>query len=110
MPDKNLKDPTKELTNLLQIEDTDDICPPWWPRLLFRLHIPMPRPWPGHGPVNYPPAIDNLMANLHIHTMSYLMKDENAAQQIRGVAEEQMVNAVKNLSKDHEKATKTRAA
>jgi putative SOS response-associated peptidase YedK len=73
------------LTNLLKIEDTDDICPPWWPRLLFRLHVPLPFPWPGPGPVNYPPAIDNLMANLHIHTMSYLMRDENAAQQIRGV-------------------------
>jgi hypothetical protein len=110
MPDKNLKDQTKELTNLLQIEDTDEICPPWWPRLLFRLHIPLPRPWPGPGPVNYPPAIDNLMANLHIHTMSYLMRDESAAQQIRGVAEEQMVNAVRNLSKDHDQARKTRAA
>ena len=108
MADKNLKDPTQELRNLLKFEDTDDICPPWWPRLLFRLHIPLP--WPGPGPVDYPPAIDNLMANLHIHTMSYLMRDENAAQQIRGVAEEQMVNAVRNLSKDHEKTTRTRAA
>ena len=50
------------------------------------------------------------MANLHIHTMSYLMKDEGAGQQIRDVAEDQMVQAVKNLSKDHEQARKRRAA
>jgi hypothetical protein len=88
----------------------EHLCTDWIDGYFFRLHVPLPFPWPGPGPVNYPPAIDNLMSNLHIHTMSYLMRDENAAQQIRTVAEEQMVNAVRNLSKDHEQAKEPRAA
>jgi hypothetical protein len=75
--------------------------PSWWPQLLWQLHGVR---GPGIGPINYPPAIDNLMANLHIHTMSYLMEDQQAAQQIRNLAEQQMTSAVKGLSRAHEQA------
>jgi hypothetical protein len=50
------------------------------------------------------------MANLHIHTMSYLMKDQTAAQQIRTATEEQIASAARNLSKDHEQARGKKAA
>jgi len=110
MLDQKLKAEAQTLMNLKEVQDFDDICPPWWPNLLWRLHVPSPPHWPGPGPVNYPPAIDNLMANLHIHTMSYLMRDQSVAQQIRGIAEQQMTNAVQNLSRDHEEARKAQAA
>ena len=89
----------------------DDIplCPEWWPLLLWRLHFPIGggRP-PVPNPVNYPPAINDLMAGLHIHTLSYLMKDQAAAQEIRTKAEQQMVHAAQNLSKSHAQAATSR--
>jgi hypothetical protein len=60
--------------------------------------------------VNDPRAIDNIMANLHIHTMSYLMKDQTAAQQMRTAAEEQIASAARSLSKDHEQAQRKKVA
>jgi hypothetical protein len=108
MPEQNQNIGRESLANLAKFEELDDLCPPWWPQLLWRLHVPVPRP--GPGPVNYPPAIDNIMANLHIHTMSYLMKDQNAAQQIRTATEEQIASAARNLSKDHEQARGKKAA
>jgi len=83
--------------------DETRTCPSWWPQLLWDLHF-QPRPWPGPGPVNYPPIIEHIMANLHVHTLSYLIMDQGAASQIRAVAEEQLKTAVKNLSTSHEKA------
>ncbi len=46
------------------------------------------------------------MSGLHIHTMSYLMRDQTAAQEIRKVAEQQLTYAVQNLHKFHEDAMK----
>ncbi|MGH7064909.1 MAG: hypothetical protein ACREET_12600 [Stellaceae bacterium] len=46
------------------------------------------------------------MANLHVHTMSYLMLDQNAAQQLRHSAEQQLVKSVAGLSKLHDQAVK----
>jgi|SRR5215204_104686 len=85
------------------------ICPDWWPRLLWNLHFQLrpKRPIPGGdpiGPVNYPPAVDDIMAGLHIHAMSYLMLDTDAAQEIRNVAERQLTNAVQNLHRRHQEA------
>lgn len=77
------------------------LCPPWWPRLLWDLHF-VPRPWPG--PVNYPPIMEDIMANLHIHTVSYLLLDQGVAQQIRSITEERLVDASRNLSKYHDQA------
>jgi hypothetical protein len=81
----------------------DDVphCLPWWPRLLWDLHF-LPRPWPG--PVPHPPAMEDILANLHIHAMSYQLLDQGAAQQIRSIAEERLVEAARNLSKHHDQA------
>jgi hypothetical protein len=42
------------------------------------------------------------MAILHIHTMSYMMLDQNTAQGIRNVAEKQLTTAVQSLLRRHE--------
>jgi len=83
-------------------------APAWWPQLLWQLHFPVVgrRPGPGPGPINFPPAIEDVMAGLHIHTMSYLLQDQNAGQQIRQIAEQRLVQAVQNLSKAHDEAAK----
>lgn len=85
------------------MSDNPPICPEWWPKLLWDLHF-IPRPFPGPNPVNYPPIIDDIMAGLHIHTMSYMMREQTAAQEIRKVAEQQLTFAVQNLHKFHEDA------
>lgn len=85
-------------------------APAWWPRLLWQLHFPINRPGGGPGPINFPPAIDDVMAGLHIHTMSYLLEDQNAAQQIRQITEQRLVQSVQNLSKAHDEAAKAAKA
>jgi hypothetical protein len=80
-------------------------APAWWPQLLWQLHFPIVK-GPGPGPINYPPAIDDIMAGLHIHTLSYLLRDQNVAQQIRSLAEQRLSHAVQNLSKSHEEAAR----
>ena len=53
--------------------DDVPLCPEWWPHMLWRLHFPLnvpPHPLP---PVNDPPIMNDILANLHIHTMSYLV-------------------------------------
>jgi hypothetical protein len=77
-------------------------APAWWPETLWQLHFPVQQPGSGPGPVNYPPAIDDIMAGLHIHTFSYLMDDQEAAQAIRTIAEEQLTRGVNNLTKAHD--------
>jgi hypothetical protein len=46
------------------------------------------------------------MAGLHIHTRSYLLADQNGAQQIRTATEQRLVQSVQNLSKAHEQVKK----
>jgi len=90
-------------------EPGDDICPPWWPRLIWWLHFrPWPGPEPGPNPVNYPPAIDDITASLAIHTLSYLLLDQKAAQSIRGQVEERIAMTAKQLSNLHDKSMKSR--
>ena len=79
-----------------------DICPPWWPKLLWQLHY-FPHP-PGVGPINYPPAIEDMMSALAIHTMSYMLLDQAQAQQIRDVAQARLVETAGQLSALHEAA------
>ena len=85
----------------------DDIplCPEWWPHMLWRLHFPLKIPHGGGpNPVNYPPAMNDILANLHIHTLSYLVEDKKAAQEMRVLAEKRLVDAVQNLSRAHDQA------
>jgi hypothetical protein len=83
--------------------DDTPTCPPWWPQLLWGLHF-HPRPWPGPGPINYPPIIEDIMASLHVHALSYLMIDQGAANQIRTVAERRLMHAAENLSTYHKES------
>jgi len=86
-------------------EPGDDICPPWWPQIIWSLHFPrVPHGGKPPPPVNYPPAIDDIMSSLAIHTFSYLMSDQKAAQNIRNVAEEKIAATAKQLSQLHNKA------
>lgn len=80
----------------------EPICPPWWPRILWDLHY-MPRPH-GPGPINYPPVVEDIMASLTIHTMSYLLLNQNDAQQLRTVVEKQLTYSVQNMSRLHDEA------
>jgi hypothetical protein len=48
--------------------------------------------------------MEDILANLHIHAMSYQLLDQGAAQQIRSIAEERLVEAARNLSKHHDQA------
>lgn len=83
----------------------DDICPPWWPQIIFDLHNwHWPKRWGPGNPVNYPPAIQDIMASLSIHTFSYLQLDQKAAQQVRTQAEHSIIETVKQLSQLHDKS------
>jgi hypothetical protein len=82
--------------------DDVPLCPEWWPRMLWHLHFPPRRPGPGPGPVNYPPALDSMLAAMLIHSASYMMLDKSAAQQIRSVAEQNLSRTAMSLSKLHE--------
>ena len=81
------------------------ICPEWWPLMLWKLHFPHPRPGPGPGPINFPIAIDDIMASLTIHSLSYMLMDKTAAQEVRNLAEKTIVDTAQNLSKLHATAT-----
>jgi hypothetical protein len=81
------------------------ICPEWWPLMLWKLHFPHPRPGPGPGPINFPIAIDDIMASLTIHSLSYMLMDKAAAQEVRNLAEKTIVDTAQNLSKLHANAT-----
>jgi hypothetical protein len=84
--------------------DDPPICPDWWPRMLWSLHFPPRRPGPGPGPINFPPAIDSMMATLLIHTSSYMLLDKAVAQQIRNQAEQTLSRTALSLSKLHEES------
>ncbi len=76
---------------------------PWWPVLLSDLHF-LPRPFPGPGPLNTPQAVEDIMASIAIHTMSYMWLDQQAAQQLRNMVEQELVKTVQNLSHLHDEA------
>jgi hypothetical protein len=85
------------------MDDDIPLCPEWWPHLLWRLHFPIKIPHIGPGnPVNYPAPINDILASLHIHTMSYLVEDKAAAQHMRDIAEKRIVELAGNLSNLHD--------
>src|SRR5262249_1796924 len=87
--------------------DDVPICPEWWPAMLWRLHFPPKRPGPGPGPINYPPAINSIMASLTIHTLTYMLLDKAAAQNVRDVAERTMSTTAQQLTKLHRDSVTT---
>jgi hypothetical protein len=84
--------------------DDVPICPDWWPRLIWRLHFPIkiPGPVPPPPPVNFPPEMDRIFQGLAIHTMTYSMADQKAAQAIRTQLEQTLSTSIKGLSKTHD--------
>src|ERR1700733_3166289 len=81
--------------------DEIPICPEWWPAMLWKLHFPTRRPGPSPGPINYPPAIDSIMASLTIHTLSYMLLDQDEAQKFRDLAEKNLSITTGDLSRYH---------
>jgi hypothetical protein len=81
-------------------------CPDWWPVMLWKLHFPPPRPGPGPGPINFPPALDSILAALTTHSLTYLYLDKDLAQQVRTLAERGIVHTAQNLSDLHAKASR----
>jgi hypothetical protein len=49
-------------------------------------------------------VVEDIMSALAIHTFSYKMRDQEAAQQIRTLAEEQIANAARSMSALHDEA------
>ncbi len=87
--------------------DDVPLCPDWWPALLWRLHFPIKIPG-GHGnppnPVNLPAEMDRILQGLAMHTMTYSMNDQKAAQQMRTQLEETLSNSIRGLSRMHDEA------
>ena len=67
----------------------EDLCPPYWPALLWWLH--------HHGPINYPPEVDKVMAGVAIHSLSYLLSNQAEAERIRVTIKKDLVIAVEAL-------------
>jgi hypothetical protein len=85
--------------------DDVPLCPDWWPQLIWRLHFPINIPGgpPIPNPVNLPPEMDRIFQGLAVHTMTYSMADQKAAQAIRTQLEETLSTSIKGLSKMHDK-------
>jgi hypothetical protein len=88
--------------------DDVPLCPPWWPRLIWDLHF-FPRPH-GPNPVNYPAAMDDLMAAIGMHTFSYLLLDQEAGQKVRELAVRQLTGTVSRLDELHDQGQAMREA
>ena len=76
-----------------------DLCPPWWPQLLWSLHFPPKGLGPGHppSPVNYPPEINRILIALATYSGSYHIDDPSAALKQRVAAHEELSAAVRSL-------------
>jgi hypothetical protein len=79
-----------------QFEPGDEICPPWWPRLIFSAHFPPKGIGPG-GPVNFPPDVNAILSALAIHALSYHLLDAKVAETVRGQAVQQIVSGASKL-------------
>jgi hypothetical protein len=83
----------------------DDIpkCPEWWSQLVWRMHFPIKIPgWKGPNPPhNRPQEMDQIYQGLAVHTMTFSMKDQKAAQVIRTQLEESLTTLIKGLSRSH---------
>ena len=96
--------------NHFKFEDYDGpICPDWWPRSLWHLHAKLPWHHGGPGsPVNYPPATNEILSALLIHTSSYFLTDEKAAKDIRASAVNTIIDMANKMDALHDEAMKAR--
>jgi len=88
--------------------DDVPLCPDWWPQLLWRLHFPLHIPGGGTppNPVNMPAEMDKIFQGLAMHTMTYSMADQKAAQAMRTQIEHTLSGSIRGLSEAHDRATK----
>jgi hypothetical protein len=76
-----------------------ELCPPWWPQLLWDLlhkHGPPPPPDDGLS------IIDDLLISLHTYVTSYRIRNKDVAKQIRKASEQELgesLNSIKNLDR-----------
>ncbi len=82
--------------------DDVPLCPDWWPRLIWDLHFTHIPHEPRPNPVNYPAEMDRIFQQLAIHTMTYTMQDQKAAQVMRTDLEQNLSQAILGLSKGHD--------
>jgi hypothetical protein len=78
------------------MSDIENICPPWFTEILWkwlRKHPPPPPPGDGDGW----PIIENVLVSLQVYVMSFGMKDQQAAQQIRKISKQELGESVRNL-------------
>jgi hypothetical protein len=79
------------------MSDPEAICPPWISQIIFewlRRHriTPPPPPPNGDGPI-----IEKVLISLHVYVMSYGMKNQQLAQQIRKMSQEDMAESLRSL-------------
>lgn len=67
-----------------------DICPPWWPDLLWRLFHRRPGPPP-------PPWIEDLFVVIAINELAGSLSNEKLGRQIQGVTEQALESAMKSF-------------
>ena len=82
--------------------DDVPLCPDWWPRLIWDLHFFRIPHEPPPNPVNYPVEMDRIFQQLAMHTMTYTMQDQKAAQTIRTDLEQKLSRSMLGLSKGHD--------
>lgn len=83
--------------------DDVPLCPDWWPRLIWLLHfVRIPGEPPPPNPVNMPVEMDRIFQQLAIHTMTYTMQDQRAAQVMRTELEQHLSKSILGLSKAHD--------
>jgi hypothetical protein len=80
----------------LAMDEDIPICPPWWPKFLWEVDH-----WPGIGPINYPPAIDDIMAAITINVLSYKMLDQQRAGEIREATQQTIAKTAGQLNELH---------
>jgi hypothetical protein len=83
--------------------DGEDICPPWWPQILWDLHY-YKIPWlnnPG-GPRNKPPYVNEILSAVLIYSTTYVMEDKSQATKIRQSSLD-TISATVNLMREGDK-------
>ncbi len=68
-----------------------EMCPPWWPDLLWRLFHRRPGPPP-------PPWVEDLLIVLSISELAGSLTNQELGREIRGVTEQALAGAMKSMS------------
>jgi len=72
--------------------DVDDICPPWWPNILWSIHHHVPGPPPPPDPWR-----EQLFRAIAIHDLAEGLSDRELASGIQGAAAKAIQGSVGGL-------------